>query len=118
MLSNVLAEIALSPDVRPKLLMRTRGYIRRGFPILEKWMNEHPNAFEMRPPDAAAIAFLRYKMDINSTEFVERLMNEKSVLIVAGDHFGMDHFIRISYGLPEDYLISGLNRIDELMNEL
>jgi aspartate/methionine/tyrosine aminotransferase len=45
-------------------------------------------------------------------------MNEKSVLIVAGDHFGIDHFIRISYGLPEDYLISALNRIDDLMNEL
>jgi aspartate/methionine/tyrosine aminotransferase len=118
MLSNVLAEIALSPDVRPKLLMRTRGYMRRGFPILEKWMNEHPNTFEMRPPDAAAIAFLRYKMDINSTEFVEKLMHEKSVLIVAGDHFGLDHFIRVSYGLPEDYLIPALDRIDDLMNEL
>ncbi|KKM19922.1 hypothetical protein LCGC14_1650690, partial [marine sediment metagenome] len=35
-----------------------------------------------------------------------------------GDHFGMDKFFRISFGLPPDYLTSGLNRIHELIMEL
>jgi aspartate/methionine/tyrosine aminotransferase len=116
-LANRLAAYALSPEVRPRIIERTRGYIRDGYPVLEKWMAEHPGTFGLRPPDAAAIAFVRYNLDINSTEFVERLRREKSVLIVPGDHFGLDHFLRISYGLPHDYLEPALDRIHDLIME-
>jgi aspartate/methionine/tyrosine aminotransferase len=118
MLSNHLAAIALSPEVRPRLLARTRGYIRQGFPVLERWMDQHGGTFSLSPPDAAAIAFVRYQLDINSTELAERLFREKSVLIVPGDHFGLDHFLRISFGLPHEYLLAGLDRIHELIEEL
>ena len=118
MLSNKLAAIALSPEVRPRLIERVRKYIRRGFPILDGWLEGHEGAFTLIPPRAAAIAFARYHLDINSTELVERLMREKSVLIVPGDHFGMDHYLRISFGLPPDYLRAGLDRIHELIVEL
>lgn len=118
MLSNHLGAIALSPEVRPRLIRRTRNYIRKGFPVLEQWINSRKNTFSMTPPQAAAIAFVRYHLDINSTEFAERLIKEKSVLIVPGDHFGMDKFLRISYGLPHDYLTAALNRIHELVTEL
>jgi aspartate/methionine/tyrosine aminotransferase len=117
-LSNKLAAYALSPDVRPRLIQRTRGYIRQGYPILEGWMASHGDTFSLTPPDAAAIAFVRYHLDINSTEFTERLRQEKGVLIVPGDHFGMDHFVRISFGLPQDYLVPGLDRIHDLILEL
>ncbi len=116
--SNHLAAIALSPDVRPRIIARTRDYIRRGYPILESWMNEHPGVFDLTPPQAAAICFVRYHLDINSTEFVDRLRREKSVLIVPGDHFGMDHHLRISFGLPRDYLLPALDRIHELIEEI
>ena len=118
MLANKLAAMALSPEVRPRILARTRKYIRTGYPVLEKWVNDHPGTFTLRPPDAAAIVFMRYHMDINSTEFTERLRKEKSVLIVPGDHFGLDHFVRISFGLEPGYLASGLERIHELIVEI
>jgi aspartate/methionine/tyrosine aminotransferase len=118
MLSNILAAIALSPEVRPRIIERTRGYIRRGYPVLQEWMDEHPDVFRLTPPQAAAIAFVRYRLDVNSRELIERLRKEKSVLIVPGDHFGMDRFVRISFGLPHDYLKRGLDRIHELIAEL
>jgi aspartate/methionine/tyrosine aminotransferase len=118
MLSNVLAAIALSPEVRPRLIQRTRSYIRQGYPLLEEWMAGHPNTFSLIPPQAAAIAFVRYHLDINSSAFTERLRREKSVLIVPGDHFGMDHFVRISFGLPHGYLVPALDRIRELIVEI
>jgi aspartate/methionine/tyrosine aminotransferase len=118
MLSNQLATIALSPQVRPRLLQRTRDYIRRGYPILDAWLESHEGTFSLVPPQAAAIAYVRYDLDVNSTELVERLIHEKSVYIVPGDHFGMDHYLRISHGLPQDYLQAGLDRIHELMVEL
>lgn len=118
MLSNKLAALALSAEVRPRLLQRTREYIRRGFPILQEWVENHSNLFSISPPDAAAIAFVRNHMDVNSTVFTERLRKEKSVLIVPGDHFGLDHYLRISFGLPPETLIPALKRIHELTLEM
>jgi aspartate/methionine/tyrosine aminotransferase len=118
MLSNKLAALALSPQVRPRLIQRTRDYIRRGFPILEEWLDSHEGVFDLTPPQAAAIAFARYHLNINSTKLAKRLIHDKSVLIVPGDHFGLDHYLRISYGVPPNYLRAGLSRIHELLVEL
>jgi len=118
MLSNTLAALALSEKVRPAIIRRTRDYIRKGYPILVDWMKSHGELFSAVPPQAAAIAFIKYNMDINSTDFVLRLIREKSVLIIPGDHFGMDGFLRISYGLPKDYLLAGLSRISEVIASL
>jgi aspartate/methionine/tyrosine aminotransferase len=117
-LSNHLTALALSQTVRPKILARSRRYIREGFPVLEDWMKDHGDMFAIVPPQAAAIAFARYRLDVNSTALVNRLRDEKSVLIVPGDHFGLDGHLRISYGLPHDYLRGGLDRIHEMLVEL
>jgi len=116
--SNTLAALALSADVRPRLIQRTRNYIRKGFPVLQQWIDQQEHIFGLVPPQAAAIAFLHYQLIINSTELADKLIQEKSVLIVPGDHFGMDKFVRISYGLPQNYLTEGLNRIQQLVAEI
>ena len=118
MLSNQLAALALSPEVRTWLLKRTRSYLRQGYPILQRWVDRHPGSFSLRPPDAAAIAFMRYTLEINSTQLVERLASEKSVLIVPGDHFGIDRFVRVSFGLPHSYLRPALDRFHDMIEEL
>jgi aspartate/methionine/tyrosine aminotransferase len=118
MLSNKLAALALSEKVLPLIRQRARDYIRKGFPVLQDWMDKHPGVFTCIPPQAAAIAFVKYNMNIKSTGFTERLVHEKSVLIIPGDHFGMDRFLRISFGLPKEYVLGGLARIHELINEI
>jgi aspartate/methionine/tyrosine aminotransferase len=118
MLSNRLAAVALSPRVRPRLIQRVRDYVRRGFSIFEEWLARHESAFSLAPPQAAAIAFPRYHLDIDSTRLAERLIHEKSVLVAPGEHFGVDQHLRISFGLPADYLCRGLRRIHELIVEL
>jgi len=117
MLSNKLAALALSPEVRPRIIQRTRDYIRRGYPVLERWMENHPGMFTLTPPQAAAIAFVHYNIEENSTQLIERLRSEKSVLIVPGDYFGIDRHVRISYGLPHEYLTEGLDRIHQLITQ-
>lgn len=118
MLSNKLAALALSENIRPAIIQRTREYIRKGFPVLVEWMKEQGNVLSCIPPQAAAIAFLKYDLDINSTDLAKKLLNEKSVLIIPGDHFGLDKYIRVSYGLPHDYLNGGLARIGEVISEI
>ena len=82
--------------------------------MLQDWIDDHPGMLSATPPDAAAIAFVRYHADINSTELFTRILEQQSVLVVPGDHFGLDHFLRISFGLPHDYLRAGLDRMRAL----
>lgn len=118
MLSNKLASIALLPGVRERLLRRGRGYIRNGYPVLDQWIRDAGGTFTLTPPQASAISFVRYNVEINSTDLTEKLRTEKSVLIVPGDHFALDRHVRISFALPHDYLLPALQRIHDLIIEL
>jgi aspartate/methionine/tyrosine aminotransferase len=116
MLSDVLAQIAIRS--RDRIRQRTVAILRKNYPVLETWIREHKPLFTVIPPRAGAIAYMRYGIDINSTQLVEKLMHEKSTLIVPGDQFGMDHYLRIGYGTPAEYLKAGLDRIHAALLEL
>jgi aspartate/methionine/tyrosine aminotransferase len=116
-LGNKLAAIALSPGVRPQILKRTRGYVRRGFESVSSWATTRDDV-EVLPPEAAAICFVKYDKQINSTEFVMRLLREKSAFAAPGDLFGLDGHLRVSFGLPDDYVREGLRRIGELLDDV
>jgi hypothetical protein len=117
-LSDALATIALEPATRARILERTRGIIRANLELLRTWMDEQEGRFRYRLPDAGAICYMRYDADTNSTDFAERLRTRKSVLVVPGDHFGMDAYLRIGFGNPEDELREGLHRIREAFDEV
>ncbi len=117
-LSDKLATLALEPKKRMQIFARTRGILQRNYPIVKEWMDEHGALFSHVPPAAGAICYIRYNMNINSIVLAERLRKEKSVLIVPGDHFGMDGYMRIGTGPPKEYLHGGLDRVDELLREL
>jgi aspartate/methionine/tyrosine aminotransferase len=111
MLGNKLAAYALSPEVHPRIISRTRDYVRRGYDNFAAWCQDRSELISHVPPQAAAIAFVRYNTDVNSSELVKRLIDEQSTLVVPGDHFGLDQHLRISYGLSEVYVNEGLERI-------
>ncbi|HEX7392820.1 MAG TPA: aminotransferase class I/II-fold pyridoxal phosphate-dependent enzyme [Thermoplasmata archaeon] len=117
-LSDRLAQLALEPRRRERILARTRAILQKNYPILRGWLEAHGSLFSHIPPTACAICYVKYKMKINSSDLAERLRKEKSVLIVPGDHFMMDGYIRIGTGPPTDYLLNGLERVDELLKEL
>lgn len=117
-LSDALARRALEPARRGQILARTRGILNENFPVIAEWLDGHGGMFTYARPDAGAIVYVRYQHDINSTELVTRLRERKSVLIVPGDHFGMDRYLRIGFGDKPDYLRQGLTRLRELLTEL
>jgi len=117
-LSDRLAQIALSPGNREKILQRTRGILKANFPVVREWLERQEDFFDFLPPAAGAIAFAGYRHVLNSTELVNRLIREKNVLIVPGDHFEMDHHLRFGFGSEPGYLRSGLARVEELLREI
>lgn len=108
-LSDLLARKALAQ--RDAILERTRGVLRRNWPAMSGWLARHRHILEAVPSKAGAIVYARYRLQLNSTELVERLKDDESVLIVAGDHFGMDGYLRIGYGNEPEDLGKGLARL-------
>ena len=109
--SDALARIALSPDVRPRILERTRRIIRHNIGLLANWVESGDGLFSFTPPDAGAIAMVRYHADIPSLDLAERLRVEQNLLIVPGAHFGIESTMRLGYGPPADELLAGLDRL-------
>ena len=116
-LNDRLARIALSSAGRERLLARTRGIIRANFPVVRSWLDKRKR-FSYVAPEAGAIAFVKYGHHINSTDLVERLRIEQSVLVVPGDHFAMDGYLRIGFGSHPEHLVGALNRVAALIDTL
>ena len=117
-LSDALACRALQPDRRAAILSRTRRILTENFPVVASWLDGRGSLFSYAPPDAGAIVYVRYHHAINSTELVTRLRIEKGVLVVPGDHFGMDGYLRIGFGDEAAYLRAALTRVGELLETI
>lgn len=117
-LSDRLAQIALTPATRARLLGRTREVITANLPRVEAWLAAHGDRFTWIRPEAGAIVYTRYAHPINSTALVTRLREDESVLVVPGDQFGMDGYLRIGVGERTDYVMAGLDRVRAVLDRL
>jgi aspartate/methionine/tyrosine aminotransferase len=81
-------------------------------------MDSRDGLFSYTPPQASAVTFIKYHLDINSTELMLKLIKEASVFIGAGDCFGMDHHIRIAFGQDREVLEEAFTRIQKTLESL
>ena len=84
--------------------------------MLRRWLDRRAPFLDHVPPEAGAIAFVRYDHPVPSSALVERIRTEQSVLLVPGEHFGMDGFIRIGFGIDPELLIPALDRLGETLD--
>ena len=117
-LSDRLARHALAPARRKALLERAQRMIAANFPVVAAWIDAHAGNLAWAPPEAGAIGFVRYGHDIGSTALADRLRQTAGVLVVPGDHFGLDGWLRIGYGGRAASLREGLARLDRVLADM
>ena len=117
-LSDRAACMLFESGLRERIFERNRSILNTNLAVLEAWIRDRGNLLALVPPEAGGMAFVRYAFDVNSSELAERLRREKSVLVVPGDCYGMDGYLRIGIGAEPDYFKAGLARIGELFTEL
>ena len=110
-LSHAIAEIALSPKLRPRILERNRSLLSENLRHTVAWVESFGQHLRFTAPRAGGMAFLRYGFPINSTELADWLRVEHNVFILAGDCYGMDGFFRIGIGTETATLRAGLDRV-------
>ena len=116
--SDLLARHALAPARRATLLARARRLLAANFRIVSGWLDGHAPDLTWAPPEAGAMAFVRYGRTIGSTALATRLRESEGVLIVPGDHFGLDGYLRIGFGGRAESLRGGLARLDRVLADV
>ena len=117
-LSDHLAQIALEPGTRGRILARTLGILNDQYPIVDEWLRSRPGIFEWAAPLAGGFVYAKYHLPISSTELAERLRLERSTLVVPGDHFDMGKYLRIGFGYDPTVLKEGLRRVGALIDAI
>ncbi len=117
-LSQEIAKKIMEPEARKKILSRSTTMLSSNLQLFQDWLDSHQDLFSFVPPQAGGMAFVGYQMNINSTELAHKLRTDQSVLIVPGDCYGMDKYLRFGIGSPSDYLSQGLNLVSECIQQL
>lgn len=116
MLSDRLTAFAAHPDNRDRILARTRSIVRQNLPPVEAWIEEHRDVLSFVRPVAGAIVYLEYDLPIASSELVDRIRREQSVLLVPGQMFGVGNGLRIGFGFDPEETIKGLERVSPYLS--
>jgi aspartate/methionine/tyrosine aminotransferase len=109
--SMAIAEQVLEPDLRQRLLARTRGLIEQGLGTLRAWLDDDGSVLRWTPPEAAAFAFLQLPSETDGDRWTAELRDRSSVLLAPGSAFGHPGFVRLTYALDPDRLAGALARI-------
>jgi aspartate/methionine/tyrosine aminotransferase len=114
--SDWLARHALA--AREKILERTRNILNANWPILEEWLASFDGLFDWTEPAVGAICLARYKPDVSALDLVEEIRKRQDILLVPGDHFGMQQHVRFGYGNEKRDLKEALELLREGMLSL
>ncbi len=115
---DTLTAVAMQPDVRERILDRTRSIVRTNYPRLEEWLRSHDDILRWVKPEAGAIAYAAYELPMESFELVERIRRDRSVLLVPGDMFGLGNGLRFGFGFDIDHTMKGLSLVDDVLAEV
>ncbi|MEX0298703.1 MAG: aminotransferase class I/II-fold pyridoxal phosphate-dependent enzyme, partial [Kordiimonas sp.] len=108
-----VANIVVQPEKRAEILARSRKILNENVSLLSSWLKDNADHFSSILPQAGGMAFVRYKMDINSTKLVHRLREERSIMLLPGDVYGMDNYIRLGIGAPKEHIEQGLAHLSD-----
>jgi aspartate/methionine/tyrosine aminotransferase len=117
-MSDIIAAHVLHHTRRMETLNWIRDALTANLGLFQNWISEFDSKMRFIPPEAGAMAFVGYDWDINSTKLIEKVREEASVMLVAGDWYGMDHYLRFGYGAKQSDLEAALERITPIFKSL
>jgi len=119
--SNVLGQRlalhAMQPARRARIVARNRALLHRNLDRLASWIEARGSIFAWVPPEAGAMAFLRYDLPISSDDLSRELREAQSVFVVAGSWFGMEDHLRLGIGVDPEHFADALDHIDRFLQQ-
>lgn len=94
--SEFLAGVALRN--REKILNRNLEIVRKNLSLLNTFFNSFSELFSWHQPTAGPIGFVRMKFDYDDMEFANKVVKEKSVLLLPGEIYDYKGYFRVGFG--------------------
>jgi aspartate/methionine/tyrosine aminotransferase len=115
-LSDAVATAVLQPERRERVLARTRALLQENHGVVSEWLRGR-RGLSAVPPRAGAIALVRYAARVASTVVAQRAL-EAGVLIVPGEQFGLEQYLRLGFGTERAALSAALDRLSPVLDTL
>jgi len=88
--------------------------VNKGFSEFKKWVGKYPN---LKYTESQNTPFVYLRIEENSQEMCEQLLEKKKVLLMPAEVFGDEKAIRLSFARPLDILREGLKRIGDFIDK-
>ena len=118
-ISDYIATCLLSNPVKcQEILELNKSKVQQRYAVFEEWTQEFKDIFEWEKPEAGAMVFIKYSLPITSKNLMQKILQDKNTLIIAGEDFGVESHIRIGIGLEVNDLKIALSRVGEVIREI
>ena len=101
-----------------KIKKRAKKLLNEKLEYFEKWIIPYSNNLSFTRPQAGGFIYVKYNLDINSTDLIHNLRKNEGVFVVPGDSFGMDGYFRVGLGSEPETFIKGLDLISTGLNRI
>ena len=101
-----------------KIKKRAKKLLNENLEYFEKWIIPYSNNLSFTRPQAGGFIYVKYNLDINSTDLIHNLRKNEGVFLVPGDSFGMDGYFRVGLGSEPETFIKGLDLISTGLNRI
>lgn len=115
MINDHLSAMAL--ENKEAILERSHTITRGNLKILDDWVHSEKRVDWVKPR-AGTTAMLKIELPMSAREFCLKLIQEKGVLLMPGDAFDMEGYVRIGFANNTEVLKTGLAKISELLEAL
>ncbi len=115
MINDHLSAMAL--ENKEAVLERSHTITRRNLKILDDWVHSEKRVDWVKPR-AGTTAMLKIELPMSAREFCLKLIQDKGVLLMPGDAFDMEGYVRIGFANNTEVLKIGLAKISELLEAL
>lgn len=109
---DMVAQLALAS--RKEILKRNRRILEENLAILDQWMEKEPLVSYIRPA-VVSTSFVKIAVDMPMEEFCLQLLQEYGVLLVPGNRFDRDGYVRLGYACEKETLIKGLEKLSQFL---
>ncbi|HEM4767315.1 TPA: aminotransferase [Streptococcus suis] len=109
---DMVAQLALAS--RKEILKRNRRILEENLAILEKWIEKEPLVSYIRPA-VVSTSFVKIAVDMPMEDFCLKLLQEYGVLLVPGNRFDRDGYVRLGYACEQETLIKGLEKLSQFL---
>ncbi|HEM3725361.1 TPA: aminotransferase [Streptococcus suis] len=109
---DLVAQLALAS--RQEILKRNQRILEENLAILDQWIENEPLVSYIRPA-VVSTSFVKIAVDMPMEDFCLQLLQEHGVLLVPGNRFERDGYVRLGFACEQETLIKGLENLSQFL---